>query len=40
MMVNVHMEAELFAVEGLGAIHIRDGKQHKFEFPIHDAFSF
>ena len=26
MMVDIHMKAELFAVEGLGAIHIRDRK--------------
>ena len=34
--VVVHLEPELFRVEGLGAIHIRHWDNHYLERPIHD----
>jgi hypothetical protein len=38
--IDVQIKADLLGVEGLGAVHVRNGNHHEFELPIHDAASF
>jgi hypothetical protein len=38
--VDVQIEAALLDVEGLGAVHVRDGNHHEFKLAVHDAVSF
>jgi hypothetical protein len=38
--VDINLESGLLGVEGLGAVHIRDGDDDQLEFPIHGNPSF
>src|SRR6266536_4357314 len=40
LVVVVRIEADLVGVEGLRAVHVRDGNPHQLEFPVHGAPSF